>query len=677
MSVNYKELFDQAFKLHNQGNLIEAEKLYNILLQMSPEDFSVLNLYGLLCIAKKDTKKAISLLSKAVVLSKAPAVINNLAKAHLSSQQYEKAIKLFEQAIKLNPKDDDYYYSMAIACKKANKLEKAADCYKKALNINPDNYNACYNLVVIYRDLKMYKEAIQIANKCIYLKPDTEEVYSLLSYLYECVNDLPSAIKSLEKAIQITPSQYLFVYNLAVLYSKIGDFSNSILNYKKVLLLKPDSVAALVNLSTLDRKRDPNLALSYILEARKLAPKAKNVVLNLAQIYKDLAKNKESIEVLNEFIEANPKSHDAYSVLAMNYMDIGEYKVALDNYEKAVSLSPENPSYLHGKAVALKYLGKTNEFMKLMQYVLSKDTKTPEVSITMGMAYLAEKNFEKGMPLYRIRNIQTNFDRMFGSRAWKPFEDISGKNVVLYSNCGLGDTIMYARYFKLVQKKAKNVVLQTDAGLVQILKNNFKDIVVFDKSAVGIKGFDVAIPVMDIPYVLGMDFSKIPLSKGYIKADKTIVKNLSKTDMFNTKLKKVGLFLQGNKRILKNRSLPLDLIKPILKNKNVKFFSLQIGADYIKNENIVDLRPYINDYNDTAALLANMDIVVTIDSSIAHMAGAMGIQTYLVLPFTPEWRWFNDDKTTPWYDSVKIYKQTEIGDWKSVISRINKDLKKL
>lgn len=676
MSVSYKELSDKAFSLHNQGNLDEAEKLYKILVEMSSEDSNVLNLYGVLCIAKKDYQKAISLLSKAVILSKSPYIIGNLAKAHLSNEDYHKSVKLFQQAIHITP-SDDLYYSMAIALKKLGKLEEAAQAYENAIRMNPENYNACYNIVVIYKDLKKYDKAINYANKCVLIDPNAEEIYSLLSFLYEAVNEIELSIKALEKASNLNPEQYLYFYNLGVLYSKLKNVEKSIHNYEKVLELKPENIPSLVNLASLYRKKNINTALGYIAKAYKLSPNAKNVLLNLAQIYEELCKNTESIDILNKLLKNNPKSHEAHSLLAINYMDLGMYSDALASYNTAVELAPKNDAYLHGKAVALKYLGRIDEFKELMQKVLKMAPNSCESKITMGMAYLTEKDFKKGMELYSARNINTNFYNIFGSKAWKPFDEFANKNVLLYSNCGLGDTLMYSRYFKHIQKIAKSVIVQTDKPLKLLIQRNFKKIPIISKTETSTSEFDIAIPIMDIPYALGYDFTNIPDSSGYISPNKTLVKKFSNLDIFNTDKKKVGLIIQGNKKIFKNRSIPLQEIQPLFLNKNIQFYSLQIGSSVIENDSVIDLNDYVTDYNDTAAIIANLDLVISIDSSVLHLAGAMGIKTFLMLPYTPEWRWFNDDKTTPWYDSVTIFKQTEIGDWKSVVARINKRLKKL
>ena len=176
---------------------------------------------------------------------------------------------------------------------------------------------------------------------------------------------------------------------------------------------------------------------------------------------------------------------------------------------------------------------------------------------------------------------------------------------------------------------------------------------------------------MELPYALDFDLNNIPLPEGYLKADEAAVKMYSNLDVFKTDKKKAGLFWQGNKRIFKNRPVKFDIIKRLAENKNVNFYSFQIGFNLEETDNFFDLAKHIKDYSDTAALLKNIDVLITIDSSIAHMAGALGVKTYLMLPKTAEWRWFYDEESTPWYKSVTIFKQKKSADWEDVINRIN------
>lgn len=220
--------------------------------------------------------------------------------------------------------------------------------------------------------------------------------------------------------------------------------------------------------------------------------------------------------------------------------------------------------------------------------------------------------------------------------------------------------------------------MQTDSALIDLMQLNFKNVDVISKIQTPSDEFDIVVPVMDLPYALKMDFSVIPFSEAYICPDTVIKNKFSQLSEFKNDKYKIGIFWQGNKRILKNRSIDISMIVDLVKGKDkIQFYSLQIENDLPGVKELIPLSPYIKNFNDTAALLSNLDLVITVDSSIVHLSGALGVNTYLLLPNTPEWRWFNDDKTTPWYNSVKIFKQKKIGDWKAVLKRVNTRLMKL
>ena len=225
----------------------------------------------------------------------------------------------------------------------------------------------------------------------------------------------------------------------------------------------------------------------------------------------------------------------------------------------------------------------------------------------------------------------------------------------------------------MLKEKAKSLTLQTDNEILTLLKNNFPDINIIPKSQ-KIDDYDVVIPIMDVPYALNMDLYNIPFSNGYLNADEQLINKFSKLDIFKSEKKKIGLFYKGNRKIFKNRSINFNEFVDLLKSDNCVFYSFQIDDNLKESDNVINLKKYIKDYNDTAALLKTIDLLITIDSSIVHAAGALGVKTLLLLPKTAEWRWFNDEYTTPWYESVKIYKQKISKDWSEPINRLKKEL---
>ena len=652
---NYKKLSERAFQFHQKGLLKEAEELYSGLLEINPDDTNILNLYSMLCLAKSETKKAIDMLSKALILNNNSVIMLNLAKAYHMDGDINNAIILYDKVIDITPTVDTYY-SLGIAYKQSGNLKKAIETYKKALELNPDNYNVLYNLSVLYKDIDDIKNALKTAQKAEYINPNDEDIHTFIAGLYENVSNYKKSIVHMEKALQFNKN-HLYYYNLGVLYSKIENKKAAIQNYQNVLELVPNHIESLVNISSVYKEIDIQKALSYIQKAYELNPNDELVRLGYARICRDMFLNAKSIELLS-----NMNNAEAFSLLAINYMDLGEYEKAHYFYDKALEID-KNSNYLHGKAMALKYLGHFNEAKSILESI---DEKTIQTETTLGMMYLQEKDFYKGMPLHIKRSEDTKFKKLFSKNIWSNQVELKGKVVLVYSDCGLGDTIMFSRYIPSLKKIAKKIIIQTDKELVSILNNSFKDIEVFSKSEKTIQ-YDIVIPIMNLPYALNLDFDNIPLSNSYLEANSIALKS--------NKLK-VGIFYQGNKRVFKNRSIDFAKINKLSDLNNIQLFSFQLENNENETNNIINLKNNIKDYSDTASLLKALDVLVTIDSSIAHMAGALGVKTYLLLPHTAEWRWFNDNETTPWYKSITIFKQKSPNDWDEVIERVKCKLAK-
>ncbi len=670
MPSNYKELTEQAFKYHSENNFSEAEKIYRQILSMNPEDVNVLNLLGLLCLSLKRFDESIKLLTKAFVLKKNSYISSNLGKAYYMNNQPELAVKIYKESLEIE-ENDDIYYSLGIAYKALSQYDKAIAAYQNALKLNPKKYNALYNLSVIYNIKGNRDKAIECAEKCLELNKKDESLYTLLYGYYEQNNDYDNALLMLKGAILLNPMNYIYHYNMGVIYSQKDDTDNAIISYIQALKFNPSHIESYVNLAALYKNKDNEKALEYLKKAYSLNSESENTVLSLAQTYKDLYKNTDSINLLNEFLTNNPKCAEAYSLLGINYMDTGKYDIALDMYNKALEISPNNNGYKHGKAIAYKYLGNKNECKSILEEIVKNDKTALQSAITLGMIYLSEKDFKRGMELYSLRSNESKLKSVFKDKIWDKNTDIRNKDVLIYTDCGLGDTIMFARYLRILRDKVFSITVQTDTDLVNILSISFPEIR-FIKKGITPPKYDVIIPIMDLPIALNMDFSDIPNSDGYLKAGYSNI--FDNIEELQTEKKKIGLFWQGNKRIFKNRSIPFSKIKNITENNNADFYSFQIDNDSEDYDKIIKLKKYINDYSDTALLLKKMDLLITIDSSIAHMAGALGIKTYLLIPYTSEWRWFNDTETTPWYNSVKIFRQKNINDWDEVIDRVNKEL---
>lgn len=672
MKFNYQEISDTAYKLHKKNMLDEAEKLYKELLNIRPDDVNVLNLIGLLYLAKHNTTEAINYLSRAYILKKSAYIASNLAKAYYFNSEPEKAIKIYKQALSYE-ENDDIYYSIALAYKKLNDYENIILNYKKAIEINPKNYSALYNLSLAYKDIKDINNAIFYAEKCIEIRNDDDDIFALLSGYYEDKKDYELSIEALRRAIFINNKKYIYFYNLGVLLSKKEHFNEAEAAYMKSIELNNTHIESYINLASLYKNKDNNKALEYLQKAYDINQTDENLLLSLAQTFRLLYRNRESIEILEKLTQNNKNCAEAYSQIAINYMDLCDYNRALENYNLALSLNNENLNYKHGKAVALKYLGCIEESKEILEQIITNPDSSIQSTITLGMLYLADRQFEKGMKLYTQRSKESKFIEVFKEKIWNKEVDLKDKNVLVYSDCGFGDTLMYSRFLPILNKQVKSLTLQTDKELLSLLRESLQGINIIKKSITPPQ-YDIVMSLMDIQYALNMDFSQVKNTQPYLTADINLIKKYSLLDIFKTKNKKIGLCWQGNKRIFKNRSINFEYIKKLISKENCTFYSFQMQSDIQDFDNFYNLKDYINDFSDTAALLMNMDLIITIDSSVAHLAGALGIKTYLLLPKTAEWRWFYDEEKTIWYNSVRIFRQNESNNWEEVIERVYKEI---
>lgn len=666
MNEKYKELTDRAFLLHKQNKLKEAEQIYSLLLTINPDDTNLLNLSGMLYIAKKEYTYAIKNLTKAIILNPNTYIMANLAKAYFYNNEIDNAIIIYKQAIDIKP-NDDLYYSLAIAYKKINDYNSAIEAYKNAIKLNPTNYSAYFNLALIYKDKKEYKTSIEILKSAEKIKPNDDGLYSTLAEIYTCMKDYESAKAEYNRAVSINKENYIYYYNLAVLYSKSDDIKNSIINYKTSLKINPNYAPALLNLGILYNDINKLKSLHYIEKAYKIAPTENNICLAYAHILRKTGKNIKSIKLLYDILKNNPKNDNARYLLSLNMIDVGEYEKSLEICDNALKVNPKNFELIHAKAVALRYLNRCNEAKKLFAHVIN-GTKNNHLScISLGMIYLKEKNFEKGMELYSKRSYDTTFFKEYKSKYWEKGTDFKDKTVLLYSDCGYGDTIMFSRYIPFLENYAKKVILRTDKTLLTLLQANYPNIEIIPKEK-NCENYDIVMPIMNIAYALNMDFNNIPFSKGYLKCET----DCENKDIFKKNKINVGIFYQGSQFVLKNRSIDYRHLTPLFDNNKFNFYSFQIENS--QKEGIDNLSKYIKNHYDTAKFLKHTDILITVDSSIAHLAGAMGVKTYLLLPYISEWRWFDNTERTEWYDSIKIIKQTKVNSWDDVIIKLKNEL---
>jgi tetratricopeptide (TPR) repeat protein len=395
-----------------------------------------------------------------------------------------------------------------------------------------------------------------------------------------------------------------------------------------------------------------------------------------------------AIVYYEESIKINPKDANIYNMIGYMYKKIGNKYQNLDKqikyFEKAIELAPNHIQAIRSLAVTYPLVGRTQEsieyFHKLFELGPAMDDYVAYARLKIQLG-----DFEEGWKYKEYRFLRE--DNLIGypeidKPKWEG-QKIPHETLLVHYEQGLGDTIQFCRYLEQAKPLAKKVIFRVQNELVDLLKISMDGIEVFGMSTpLEELSFDYHVPLMSLLHLTNASIDNIPLTQGYIKADKNKAETYKK-EFFNNDCIKIGISYNGAKFGNRRRNVPLSYFYPIAKLKNIKIYSFQKGYGSEQLEklppdiNIVDLGSTFNNFSDTAAAMANLDLFITSDNSVFNLAGAMGMKTCVLLNKYSEWRWFFDEETTPWYDSVKIFKkQNEDESWDLLMQKILRQVQK-
>lgn len=487
--------------------------------------------------------------------------------------------------------------------------------------ISRDNVDALIKAGFDYHQKEELDDAENLYREALKLDTSNAEAYNLMGVLKLQKNEPELAVDYILKAISIEPSEY-FYETLFQAYIRCGDYQGIISNEEKVKTLFPKNFSLLFD-----------LALAFKIENR----------------------NPEALKYYEKALHINPMSYDGWSNVANIYSMEGRTKDAISAMEICYNLRPQDSD---------------------TAFFLAKD-------------YFKAKQYNKGFPLFEERNskkvafisqTKTLGEKVRKDNFWKG-ENIKDKNIYVYYEAGYGDALMYARYLPLLAQKCKKLTYMCHKELTSLYKQNkhlgideIVDTFIPDHEL----DIDVHTPLLSLPYLLGLKgYDIYAYREGYIVPDMDMAEEYRRK-YFDTDKIKVGIKWRGNTTFDKDRVIPAELFNQLTKVENTQFYSFQTfeGAEDIsKLNNVIDIGKELIDFSQTAAALRNMDLVICNDTSLAHLAGAMKVPCWIMLPYDVDWRWGADISVCDWYESVKLFRQKSIGDWRSVFSQIREEMK--
>jgi Flp pilus assembly protein TadD len=392
-----------------------------------------------------------------------------------------------------------------------------------------------------------------------------------------------------------------------------------------------------------------------------------------------------ALEDYNKSISLDPANAVVWSHRGIALQDLDRIEEAVESYDRAIAINPCLAEAWSNRGVALKELARIDEAIASYEKAVELKPAYADAYWNKALACLIKGDFADGLPLYEWRWKKDNFEsprRDFSEPVWLGDEPLEGKTILLHSEQGFGDTLQFCRYIPRVRDRGGTVVFEVEKPLASLL-GKLPGI-----SSLIVKGeplppFDYHCPLLSLPLAFGTTLCSIPCERQYLTPDPEKV--LFWRNRLGKKSKpRIGLAWAGSPkhRNDRNRSLSFDFLAPLLEH-DCDFISLQLALRdtdriyFASGAKVAHFGDTLTDFSETAALCACLDLVITVDTSIAHLSGALGQTTWTLLPHIPDWRWLLGGTDSPWYPTMKLYRQPRRGDWKSVQQALIADLSRL
>lgn len=675
---------------HMEGRLHEAEIAYEQILNMLPDNFDVLQMRGVLNAQLQRNEVAEEMFSKAVEVQPESSNAHlNLANVLLQIDKKEEALFHYESAIKFDKRNAEAYSGLGALLFNMERLEPALEHIEFSLKINPLNadahsnkanilvrqeqfvlaeqvyytaigidhlhINSYINLSCLYRNQKRFEEAEVLLNHILKIDAENVEAHVLLCELYEAMQRHKEAEIIKQKVETILPNQAAAYIKLSEVFWQSGQPKKSEQCLRQAIQLEPNNIDALCNLS------------ANLLNAEKV-------------------KNAEAKKILQKALSINPKHIEARINLANCFTNEGNYWRACLLLKKVFKVQPNNINVLCNLGYVYWEFGDYEKASNMFKECIKYDPNHAEAHTNLGMCQLILGEYKKGWPDYEWRLHRENLKptvNIASKPLWKG-EEIKDKRLLVYTEQGFGDTIQLMRLLPEMQSKCKELIVFAPKKLMHLI-NQQSDSITTCHDVDVIPEFDCYVSLWSLPAKIGLNNTKSFYKASYLKANQEKVADWE-DKLSAYKGKRIAIFWQGSKsnRTDAKRSFSLDTLSPLFELENINIISLQKGdgVEQIKNfkhkDKLISFSKFDNTqraFEDSMAILENVDLLVTCDSSIAHIAGAMGKKVYLLLAKAPDFRWNIETDKSNWYPSIELFRQEKHREWSVPVKRIVKKLK--
>jgi tetratricopeptide (TPR) repeat protein len=659
-----------AIGQHQRGQLAEAEQIYRQILDLDPHHADSLHLLGVLAHQVGRNDIAVELIRKAIAADKRPAAYHsNLGTAFQAQGKLEEAAASYQRALALNPGLAEAQMNLGVILQAQGKLDDAEARFRSALALRPDLAEVHVNLGNVLQAQGKLEEAVASHDRALQLKPDFAEASFNRGNALQAQGKLEQAVASYERAAALQPGMAEVHGNLGNALQAQSNLDGAEASYRRALDLKPDYAEVWYNLGNLRQTQ--------------------NTPDNSAKL-------DEAVRCYQRALALNPQLAEAHYNLGNTLQSQARMVEAAASFERALALRPEYAEAHYNLGCVLQSLGRLDEALESIGRAIEIKPDYSQACFGQALAQLQNGDFANGW-----RNYESRWESPDHSTPWRPYpqplwngETLARGRLLLWGEQGIGDEIMFAGLIPQAIRTGNRIVLDGDPRLGPLFARSFPGIEVTcglgtatDADAAsghsGPPGIAVHLPTGSLPGLFRTFESSFASTKPpYLKADPPQRERFRARYADGRRL--VGLaWHTSNQKTGRKRSVDLSLLAPLFALPNIRWIGLQYGdLDSLEDQAASANAPILidrtvdqlADIDLFAAQVAAMDQVVTIDNSTAHLAGAMGVSVWLLAPFAADWRWLRTRDDSPWYPTMRLFRQPSPGDWHPVVESVRNAL---
>ena len=631
------------------------------------------------------------------------------------------AIATLEKALELDPQAVDGHYLLALSFEEQGRLSEAIRHLEAIIGLDPGVVDAYVRLCQVHVQAGDMAAATAIVEQGIARQPQSADLHYLSGNLGLHRGQLDAAIAAYGRALAIDPAHPEANYNCGIAllgasrpaealqrfdaalqarpdYPAALNHRGAVLlqlqrpgealeSYERALQLAPDLTAAWIDKGRIlrDGKRFEE-ALAAFEQARANAPDHLDLLNDLGLVLRDLKRPTEALAALERALQLKPDFAEALGNRGLVLQELDRFDEALAAYDRSLQLRPDLADSHANRGNALQELARHEEALAAYERALAIKPGYEAIYLNESLSRLVLGDLASGWPKYEWRwqnNSELPPQRQFGEPLWLGREPLAGKTILIYAEQGLGDTIQFCRYARTLAERGATVLLRVQPPLVPLLQGLEGVARVFGADERPPR-FDFHSPLLSLPLAFGTTLETIPAGGAYVRpGGQRFAERLAawQARLGPADKPRVGLVWSGNvhHKNDRNRSIPLQTFAAIVSPRG-RFIALQneirdADAAVLKQRGDIEwFGDALVDFAETAALVAQLDLVVSVDTSVARLAAAMGKPVWLLLPLNPDWRWLLGRDDSPWYETMRLFRQARRAEWDDVLARVGQEI---